>query len=72
MSGWQDIASAPRDGRREFLLHDANYRKRGEETFVGRWDAYWKSWLSVPGAWQRKPTHWMPLPDAPTTQETGE
>src|SRR5690606_36923841 len=64
--GWQPIETAPRDGT-DVLLWD------GEEIFVGYWsDSIWVS----PGAWVKEehrsdtvtylPTHWQPLPAAPT------
>ena len=64
--GWRPIETAPKDGT-DVLLWD------GEEIFVGYWsDSIWVS----PGAWVKEehrsdtvtyiPTHWQPLPAAPT------
>jgi hypothetical protein len=74
MSGWADIASAPRDGTR-FLVASPMCR-----------DEFWQDivtlgWLDADdrpvfvnddcGA-VRNATHWMPLPEAPTPSGTGE
>jgi hypothetical protein len=45
----------------------------------GRWgwevmgyDLERKAWVTLPGYWEREPTHWAPLPEAPgATEGTG-
>jgi hypothetical protein len=59
MTGWQDIASAPRDGT-EFLGFAFDGR-----TFYGVVQIA----VDPPDQWfweyAIRPTHWMPLPDPP-------
>lgn len=58
--GWQDIASAPRDGR-DVLVHTLHGLRR-----VAFWDeargGLWSLW---PGREPAQPTHWRPLPPPP-------
>lgn len=65
--GWQDIATAPRDGTRILGIND-----RGQ--FVIEFDADWGSdgwWMVSDGKFDERPlrgsepTHWMPLPTPP-------
>ena len=61
MSEWESIETAPKDETRVLL-----YRKGwAENTGVGRWSTNGKQWVSVPGDWAWKATHWMPLPEPP-------
>lgn len=55
---WQDIETAPRDGRR-FLT----YRPVGSGIEIGCfWEGYWQD---DTGEVVTPPTHWMPLPTPP-------
>ena len=40
------------------LLYDPTH-----ELYVGEWR--WTNWVSVPGTYVRRPTHFMSLPDPP-------
>lgn len=77
MTDWQPIETAPRDGARVLIYPGAE-----EPMSVGYFDAGWKKrWLSLEGeVWggcdccgsgcthaDASPTHWMPLPQPPTT-----
>lgn len=68
--GWQDISTAPKDGTPILITRPTSYP--AEEAYhVVRWeevDGFWfchdgkfDTWLRGPD-----PTHWMPLPAAPT------
>jgi predicted RNA-binding Zn-ribbon protein involved in translation (DUF1610 family) len=59
MGGWQDIATAPRDGT-WILLYARNWGK----PVVGIWDRQRQFWAEGYHGLDR-PTHWMPLPDLP-------
>lgn len=66
MAGWQDIATAPKNGR-EVLGYTAE---------VGALVLYWDTMGSETDRWSDgmsthswAPTHWMPLPPAPTSAE---
>lgn len=67
MIGWSPIETAPMDGTRVmvFCLGEAR---------IARWNGY--SWLTVPGDYTLRkdypPTHWMPLPDPPSTKTPDE
>lgn len=61
---WKPIESAPRDDYEDVLLWSDG------AALIGYWDGYaWCSFdTSVANAYgdlQRKPTHWMPLPEPP-------
>lgn len=73
-SGWQDIATAPKDPKKAMLLY------MGRDVAIGKWsmESHAKRprpcWISSKGAyglfgisWDRsnQPTHWMPLPEPP-------
>lgn len=88
MSGWRDIASAPRDGTEVLVyglfageIHGPDDRPEfGIASYSngrGDYSALGFTWDAVGGdayAVWAKPTHWQPLPapPIPTTQETGE
>ena len=72
-TGWRDIATAPRDGT-DCILWDRNHARFGswrvDEGFASKepmwlddsYDDYSSGFASNP----LEPTHWMPLPPAPT------
>jgi len=76
--GWQDIATAPRDGE-PVLLYKPDERMVGPYMLAGYWGEWpgqvdtWIAcngtpmgyWSSVTESGQGYPTHWMPLPAAP-------
>lgn len=68
MTGWQDIATAPRDGTEILACWDAptpEFKARG----VVMWDvSYGGTWITLPGHWPKHPTHWMPLPEPPEAE----
>ena len=70
MSEWQPIETAPKDGRKNLLLFQQS-AETGEKLFVGRWGAEWGGWLSIPGAYAKRPTHWQPLPAPPQNTTRG-
>lgn len=63
MSEWQPISDAPKD--LAILLYGAKGRYR---TVIGKWNDRFRQWQSEPGAWAIYPTHWMPLPASPTSE----
>lgn len=78
MSGWQDIASAPRDGE-SVLIWKPDERMVGEYMMAAYWDdreggfipvggSNKQGYLSkVTGTPQGYPTHWQPLPSPPAS-----
>ena len=65
--GWQDISTAPKDG----TLVDLFYPERGRLTDAAwgptGWGRHeWRGSHTVRMVPSEKPTHWMPLPAAPT------
>lgn len=62
MGEWQDISTAPKDGSLVILCLFPHPGFIQCPRKVGGW---WnEKWNTFGGTWQ--PTHWMPLPDAPT------
>jgi len=65
--GWQDIASAPKDGR--LILVATEGQKVGSPAWTGMYCAYWNNaehlWLFHRSGYVPNPTHWMPLPKPP-------
>jgi hypothetical protein len=59
--GWMPIESAPRDGT-EFI----GWLPVAKKARAVLWRRDWEQWQTVPGYAQAKPTHWQPLPSAPT------
>ncbi len=62
---WQPIATAPKDGTQVLLFWKGNI---AQAAWVSDW-----AWWEVSG-WREnlivaRPTHWMPLPAAPTARE---
>jgi hypothetical protein len=66
MSDWQPIDTAPKDGTR-VLLYDRFCREPEHARFVGVWwgQGMPPRWVSCPGAFSKRPTHWRPLPEPP-------
>ena len=71
---WQPIETAPLDGTALLLINISTrtgHRQNDKPIpFVGFWyrESRWGGtdrWVSIPGAYGQKPTHWMPLPDNP-------
>ena len=62
MTEWQPIETAPKDETR-ILMYRTGY---AESTAVGAYWPTWEQWVSVPGSYTWKPTHWMPLPKPPS------
>lgn len=75
--GWQDISTAPKD--EVILLYgllDPHPTERHLHTrldepkrFTGYWDEIDDAWCPVGSTWEGpwiEPTHWIPLPAAPT------
>ena len=62
MSEWQPIETAPKDGT-DILASWFAPRKPWRAIGVLRWHA--DEWLTRPGDWGMKPTHWMSLPPQP-------
>lgn len=67
---WQPIATAPKDGT-AFL----GWSPYGKWMQLFSWTpgyrgSYWASETCMGVTWDRnhQPTHWMPLPDPPTTE----
>lgn len=78
---WQDISTAPKDGT-DILLGSPPQEFNGEpttrRTTVGQWvtaqdgDDDYSGWASWDGGFteENPPTHWMPLPEPPTSHST--
>jgi hypothetical protein len=75
MSQWQDISTAPKDGR-SILAYDAGYGRTAGElavvivSWLGTDEDY--PWLESSGMQAFAPgvlTHWMPLPPAPEASQ---
>lgn len=65
-SNWQPIETAPKDGT-VVLLYWPYWRDRA---VLGYFIDYWQSNVAISSG--PEPTHWMPLPAAPTTQQAVE
>lgn len=69
--GWRTIDSAPRDGT-EFNIPKSIILSDGEYVSLGRWSIVHKRWVASEiraHIKYKQPTHWMPLPEAPTPPE---
>jgi hypothetical protein len=60
--GWQPIKTAPRNGHTFLGFVDTDCR-------VMMWHPDWEDWSDLDGSIVGYPTHWMPLPAAPTEGE---
>lgn len=68
MSGWQPIATAPKDGTTILILAE-------QDVSVVRWHSDWVCYADgVPAEYDGeittafRPTHWVPLPAPPETR----
>ncbi len=78
MSQWKPIESAPKDGTRVLLWPGTTGPNHSGDKIV--FLAYW--WQphnpKSPGFWvgnvgkRERPTHWMPLPDPPSTEKRSD
>ncbi len=66
---WQDIATAPKDGRTLLLwAHNDVYTACWDDNYV--WAKGWISVYARSDTISIDPTHWMPLPAAPLASPT--
>ena len=66
---WQPIETARKDG---YIVLLADFRAGCANHYVGHFASKTggrKNWITIPGAWVRNPTHWMPLPAPPAEKE---
>lgn len=63
---WQPIETAPKDGS-QILLYG---RVDSDRAFrhIGFWSERWNDWLDMTMSFS-VPTHWMPLPAPPESEE---
>ena len=77
---WQTIETAPRDGTEILLLAPLEWSQQARDNeeqriglgnwiFAGWWWAEKKTWRNRLASWTNAPTHWLPLPPAPTTNQ---
>lgn len=70
---WQDIGTAPRDGRHVLLFgrqsdEACGVRFKGEFQATGYWDGIDRAWCATGSHWDGpflQPTHWKPLGPPP-------
>lgn len=68
MSKWQAIETAPKEqGARGLLYTPVNVT-----IAVGFYSVLTDQWLTSPGRYDIRPTHWMPLPDPPVGRPAPE
>jgi hypothetical protein len=63
---WQPIETAPKDGTRFWAYQESDEDKQYVcfwENDFGNWEGWQTNWDNEP-----EPTHWMPLPAAPSTK----
>lgn len=60
--GWQPIETAPKNGTR-FLGFEKG------TVYAAIWSSGWKCFQSRPGFYTVRPSHWKPLPAAPSPSE---
>lgn len=67
MSDWQDIATAPKDGRMVLLYPSRCWDEESDRGEVGYWDDYLDDWdsMGLTAVDYNGPTHWMKLPEPP-------
>lgn len=70
MSEWQDIATAPPKGTQMILGHATKRWIRFGRQLPGHGSRWYYSGTNERSQWSMtegdEPTHWMPLPEAPT------
>lgn len=64
MNDWQDISTAPKDGTEVLVF----VPRRLGPIYAGASNATGKQWWSR-NLGDLQPTHWMPLPKAPTPND---
>ena len=69
-SRWQPIATAPKNWPVLVVLHSSQREKRdGQHGPMQVAANRGMGWISIPGMWACRPTHWMPLPAPPCTED---
>ena len=74
---WQPIETAPKGERTMLLLYRPTAYEWGKvapgmynpDQYAKKPRPYWEMWLKIGGTRESRdwvPTHWMPLPEAPT------
>ena len=63
--GWQPIETAPKDGTH--IILSCKFLPNDWRIKIGGWRFDKNNWQLFGGSWT--PTHWMPLPAAPTEGE---
>lgn len=65
MAEWQPIETAPKDGTR-IIFWGPNLAVAEGEWLSGKWAGHpTEGWYRTNQSPRVRPTHWMPLPDAP-------
>ena len=64
---WQPIETAPKDGRLVLIRTAAGDEWAG--TFTAHWSRHSNGWFYSDHRTHPRPTHWMPLPPAPSRQK---
>lgn len=69
-SGWQDIATAPRDGTRILAYNPVIgvYNTAWNQTRDCTEEGFYCGFTKYVGVWYCSPTHWMPLPEKPNEE----
>ena len=68
MSEWQPIETAPKDNKSILGYHPFSTGSFRILTML--WDRNYRTWRAdVHSYIHFKPTHWMPIPDPPKTEE---
>ena len=76
MTIWLDIETAPKDGTR--ILCFGVGPCVNSEIYTGCFNTLYETWEASPNESSEydpetcKPTHWMPLPNAPASRDVGE
>lgn len=65
MMAWQLIETAPKDRTRVLIFRVVRYNENEDRVVVGFYDPAWKCWMTMPGRYGCKPTHWQPRPNPP-------
>ena len=77
--GWMPIETAPKDGSLILLFRPAAFEwgkvapgKWEDQKYSKKPQPYWEIWLKIGNTRDSRewnPTHWMPLPPAPETEQ---